>query len=151
MVEVRNKAVDKITLNEIVLLTVASFLPYCVEGPDPIVFHTIFGQLTMWSLFDGIRFRMLFDFPPWVNIEIITQFFHVWIVFVLIPFFLNVLLILFSFRNKSSKGSIHIIRYLAVAGVAYSVGLSMMGEILPLPFAPVVFMILQAYHYFAKR
>ena len=151
MVEVRSNAADRITLNQIVLLTVASLLPYCVEGPDPIVFHTIFGQLTMWSLFDDIRFRMVFDFPPGVDVEIITQFLHVWIVLVLIPFLLNVLLILFSFRNNSSKGSIHIIRYLAVAGVAYSIGLLMMGEILPLPFTPVVFMILQAYQYFAKH
>ncbi|MFW9975049.1 MAG: hypothetical protein ACFFDQ_07295 [Candidatus Thorarchaeota archaeon] len=152
MVENQGNVVSKVKGYEIVLLLIASLFPYAVEGSDPMLFYMFFGYIGVHLyLIPELHFRMIFDFPPFLDIDMILEYFFEWSVFVIIPLILNILLILSFIRNKQSKGSIHVVRYFAIGGLAYSIGLSMMSEILPLPFTPIVFFILQTIGYLTNR
>jgi hypothetical protein len=150
MVEARDNLVRNVKGNEIVLMIVTSLFPYGLEGSDPMIFHMFFGHIFYFDWFPELHFRMIFDFFPGWNIDIIIDYLYVWSVVVIIPLLLNILLILFSFRNRQSRSPIHIVGYLAIGGLAYSVGLSMMSGILSLPFTPIAFMILQMIRHFTN-
>jgi hypothetical protein len=108
----------------------------------------VFGYLTISDLFPPFNFQTHFFwvFHPLMEIDEILQALYAWSVLVIIPLLLNFILIVMTYRYYKSKTSIHMLRYLAIAGLAYVVGMSTMSAVLLLPWTPVVFVIIEIYN-----